>query len=215
MLNEETSKFYECKCVKEKMILEALEATGLGKSALNKSFKEFDIWNNKIKDMKNVATNYYLNFEKVRDSKNNSLALLGESGAGKTHLLIALIHNFVTKKLVKVVYMSYIDSITELKQVVIDGPVYQSKIKKYKNAKVLVIDDLFKNGHTDADLRIMIEIINYRYINNLPIMVSSEYKMKELIEIDKGLGGRIKEMAQQYCYEISGHENNYRVRVFE
>lgn len=134
------------------------------------------------------------------------------SGAGKTHLLVALINNFVSKKKKKIVYMRYIDASTELKQNVLNGDVYQRKIRKYKNAEILVIDDLFKNGYTESDLRITSEIISHRYINNLPIMLSSEYLLKDLINIDKAIGGRIKEMSQNYLYEIIGVENNYRMK---
>jgi hypothetical protein len=58
----------------------------------------------------------------------------------------------------------------------------------------------------------MSEIINHRYINNLPMMFSSEYLLKDLIDIDKAIGGRIKEMSQNYLYEITGVENNYRMK---
>lgn len=213
ILNKEKNSYSQCECSKSQIIIDQLAATGIGANAIKKSFKDFNPWNPKIKEMKDTATNYYLSFDRVKDKANNSIALLGDSGVGKTHLLIALISNFVTKKNIKVVYMSYIDAITELKQNVVIGDVYQHKIKKYKNAEILVIDDLFKNGYTESDLRIMSEIINHRYINNLPIMFSSEYLIKSLLNIDKAIGGRIKEMSQNYLYEITGVENNYRMKA--
>lgn len=212
ILNKENNSYSQCDCSKAQITIEQLAATGLGSNAIKKSFKDFEPWNIKIKDMKDTATNYYLSFDRIKDQTNNSLALLGDSGVGKTHLIVALINNFVTKKNIKVVYMSYIDSITELKQNVLNGEVYQNKIRKYKGTDILVVDDLFKNGYTESDLRIMSEIINHRYINNLPMMFSSEYLIKPLIKIDKAIGGRIKEMSQNYLYEITGVENNYRMK---
>lgn len=210
--HKERNSYSQCDCSKAQITIEQLAATGLGERAIQKSFKDFISWNPKIKEMKDIATNYFLVFDKGEDKINNSLALLGDSGVGKTHLLVALINNFVSKKKIKVVYMSYIDAITELKQNILNGEVYQRKIKKYKNAEILVIDDLFKNGFTESDLRIMSEIINHRYINSLPMMFSSEYLLKDLINIDKAIGGRIKEMSQNYLYEIIGVENNYRMK---
>lgn len=210
--HKERHSYSKCDCSKAQFAIEQLAATGLGARAIKKSFKDFEPWNLKVKSMKDIATNYFLAFDTIKDEANNSLALLGDSGAGKTHLLVALINNFVSKKKKKVVYMSYIDAITELKQNVLNGDVYQGRIKKYKNAEILVIDDLFKNGYTESDLRITSEIINHRYINNLPIMLSSEYLLKDLINIDKAIGGRIKEMSQNYLYEITGVENNYRMK---
>jgi len=212
IFNKENNSYSQCDCSKAQITIEQLAATGLGSNAIKKSFKDFEPWNPKIKDMKDTATNYFLSFDRIKDQTNNSIALLGDSGVGKTHLLVALINNFVTKKNIKVVYMSYIDAITELKQNVLNGDVYQNRIRKYKNAEILVIDDLFKNGHTESDLRIMSEIINHRYINNLPTMFSSEYLIKPLVSIDKAIGGRIKEMSQNYLYEITGVENNYRMK---
>lgn len=212
IFNKEKNSYSQCDCSKSQIIIEQLQATGLGPNAIKKSFKDFKPWNPQVKKMKDIATSYCLSFHRIKDQKNNSLALLGDSGVGKTHLLVALINNFVSKQNRKVVYMSYIDAITELKQNVLNGDVYQAKIRNYKNAEILAIDDLFKNGYTESDLRIMSEIINYRYINNLAMMFSSEYLLIDLISIDKAIGGRIKEMSQDYLYEISGVENNYRMK---
>jgi DNA replication protein len=212
IFNNENNLYSRCDCSKSKIIIEQLEFTGLGSNAIKKSFKDFEPWNPQVKKMKDTATSYYLAFNRIKDERNNSLALLGDSGAGKTHLLVALINNFVSKQNIKVVYMSYIDAITELKQNVLNAEVYQRIIRKYKNAEILAIDDLFKNGYTESDLRIMSEIINHRYINNLPMMFSSEYILKDLISIDKAIGGRVKEVCENYLCEIIGVENNYRMK---
>ncbi|PPV16059.1 hypothetical protein AWN73_10835 [Clostridium butyricum] len=212
IFNNSKNSYTQCDCNKSQIIIEQLAATGIGPNAIKKSFKDFETWNPQVKKMKDTSTSYYLSFHRIKDQGNNSLALLGDSGVGKTHLLVALINNFVSKQSVKVVYMSYIDAITELKQNVLNGEVYQRIIRKYKNAEILAVDDLFKNGYTESDLRIMSEIVNYRYINNLPMMFSSEYLLKDLIDIDKAIGGRIKEMSQNYLCEISGVENNYRMK---
>ena len=209
---KEPGRYVQCKCIKEMRVISTLEKTGLGAKAIQKSFNDFESWNSKVSEMKEIAVNYFIFFDKIKDTKYNSIALFGESGSGKTHLLLALIRNFVIKKYLNVVYMSYIDGITELKQNIINGEVYQKTIKRYKYAEVLVIDDLFKNGNTESDLRIIIEIINYRYVNRLPVMFSSEYLLGDIIIIDKAIGGRIKEMSEDYIYEIEGIENNYRMK---
>ncbi|MDY3206715.1 ATP-binding protein [Clostridium baratii] len=209
--NKETNKYSKCKCQEDEKLIRALEKTGLSKEQLRKSFKDFVPWNEETKKMKDVATSYYLSFEKIKGSDNDSIALLGESGSGKTHLVSALINNFVSNKSIDIAYMSYIDAVTELKQNILNSEVYQKKVSKYKNAQILVIDDLFKGGYTDSDIRIMLEIINYRYSAKLPIMVSSEFFINDLIKIDKALGGRIREKSKGHIYEIKGIENNYRL----
>jgi DNA replication protein DnaC len=139
IFNKEKNSYLQCNCSKSQIAVEQLAATGLGAIAIKKSLKDFEPWNPQVKKMKDTATNYFLSFHRIKDNNNNSLALLGDSGVGKTHLLVALINNFVSKQSVKVVYMSYIDAITELKQNVLNGEVYQRIIRKYKNAEILAM----------------------------------------------------------------------------
>ncbi|EDS77598.1 conserved hypothetical protein [Clostridium botulinum C str. Eklund] len=209
--NNEKKLYVKCNCVDKQKALDLLIKTGLTKEQLKTSFKNFIAWNKEVKEMKEIATSYYLSFEKIKDTDNNSIALLGESGSGKTHLISALINNFVTNKNIDIAYISYIDTLIELKQNVLNSDVYQSKLNRYKKAKILVIDDLFKGGYTDSDVRIILEIINYRYSSNLPFMISSELFINDLIKIDKALGGRIAERTREYIYEIKGTKNNYRL----
>ncbi|MEG1141585.1 MAG: ATP-binding protein [Clostridia bacterium] len=203
--------FIECKCVKEKKVLELLMKSGLSDEQLKTSFTTFETWNESIKRMKEVATSYYLAYDKIKDTDNNSLALLGESGSGKTHLISALINNFASRKEINIAYISYIDTLVKLKQNVLNSDVYQQSINRYKKSNILVIDDLFKGGFTDSDIRIVLEIINYRYSAKLPFMISSELYLDDLIKIDKALGGRIAERTKGHIYEIKGTENNYRL----
>jgi hypothetical protein len=58
----------------------------------------------------------------------------------------------------------------------------------------------------------MFEIVNYRYMNNLPIVVSSEFTAERLLYFDEDIGSRIIEMCKDYVVEIQGKENNYRVK---
>ena len=57
----------------------------------------------------------------------------------------------------------------------------------------------------------MFEIINYRYLNFLPIIVSSEFTIEKMLEFDEGIGSRIYEMSKDYVVEIKNDiRNNYR-----
>lgn len=63
--------------------------------------------------------------------------------------------------------MTYRDVMIYIKQNIIYKEIYEKIVGKYKNVRVLLIDDLFK-------VNIMFEIVNFRYFNNLPIMISGE-----------------------------------------
>ena len=122
----------------------------------------------------------------------------GQVGSGKTHLSVALALNFLKQK-IKVVYMPYRDVITKVKQNMIDEEYYSRTISKYKLCEVLLIDDLFKGKINDSDINIMFEIINYRYLNYLPIIASSEFSVDRLLFFDEVIGSRIYESAT-CCY---------------
>ena len=53
-----------------------------------------------------------------------------------------------------------------------DNEYYTKEISKFKNAKVLFVDDLFKGSFSGSDVNIMFEIINHRYFNCMPVIVS-------------------------------------------
>ena len=66
---------------------------------------------------------------------------LGEVGSGKTHLS-SWIANKLMDNCVGVLYMSYREAITKIKQNVIDIEEYERIIGRYKRANVLLLDDL-------------------------------------------------------------------------
>ena len=92
-----------------------------------------------------------------------------------------------------------------------DSVYYNKMMNRYKSARVLFIDDLFKGKITDSDVNIMFELINYRYFNNLPLIVSSECGVDRLIGIDEALGSRLVEMSKNYIISIKAKNLNYRL----
>ena len=88
---------------------------------------------------------------------------------------------------------------------------YQSKLSKYKKCSILFLDDVFKGGYTDAEIKLLFKIVNYRYVNRLPIIVSSECLSNELLDIDRAIGSRIIEMAKGRTLDIVGKEYNQRL----
>ena len=64
---------------------------------------------------------------------------------------------------------------------------------------------------TEADINIMFEIINHRYLNGKPLIISSELFQEDLLKFDEAIGSRIIEMCKGRIVEIRGIENNYRL----
>lgn len=157
------------------------------------------------------AEMYLETFDAIRSSRKNSIALLGQPGSGKTHLLIA-ISNELLKQGVGVVYFPWVDGMNDLKG---NLSIINDRIYHLKTVQVLFIDDLFKGRKTVTDFQLeqLFEIINYRYLNHLPIMVSSEKDVDQIMDIDEGIGSRIYEMCKDFTVVLKGDKNlNYRLQ---
>jgi len=135
---------------------------------------------------------------------------MGQVGSGKTHLSLAIANELMDGG-VGVVYMPFRDVIIKVKQNIMDDVYYHRVMNRYKNARVLLIDDLFKGSISKSDVNIVFEIINHRYFNNLPLIVSTEKSFDELIEIDEAVGSRIIEMCKGYLVQMKGKKLNYRI----
>ncbi|ORX22204.1 DNA replication protein, partial [Thermoanaerobacterium sp. PSU-2] len=212
IIDDKTNTARPCKCREVKTYKRILENSGISEAFQKRTFKNFITTNKpqQVIDARNMAIRYVKEFDNLKNAKNNSIAFLGQVGSGKTHLSIA-IANELMKKNVGVLYMQYREAIIQLKQCIMDEENYNHEIDKYKNATVLLIDDLYKGKITDSDRNIMFEIINYRYLKNSPIIVSSELTVDAIIDIDEAIGSRIVEMCKGHIFEFSGQELNYRL----
>lgn len=204
--------YKHCKCWEMARVEKLWKDSGISINDIDKSFKNFESWNIEIRNMKDRATDYYCKFENIKGERANSIMMCGNPGCGKTHLAIALANNLMKNKQVAVVYMPYRDIITKLKQNMTDEEVYKKTLGKYQVAEVLLIDDLFKGKVNETDINIMFELINYRYLNRLPLIISTEFTTDKLLEFDEAVGSRIYEMCKGFITEIRGIQNNYRLK---
>lgn len=200
-----------CDCREIEKIKNEWEYSGINLEQSNHTFANFKAWNESSQVVKDTALSYYNEFNTIRNQRRNSILFCGQVGSGKTHCSIALALNFL-KQRIKVVYMPYRDVITKIKQNMLDHEYYTKTISKYQLCEVLLIDDLFKGKVNESDINIVFEIINYRYLNFLPIIVSSEFPIDKLLYFDEAIGSRIYEMSKNYIVEIENDiANNYRL----
>ncbi len=220
IINPKTNSAKMCKCREAKQYQRILDSSGISEAFQKKNFGNFKPVNETVKSIKDMAMKYVKDFDGIRDTENNSIAFLGQVGSGKTHLSIAIANNLM-KQNIGVRYMQYREDIMKIKQSAVDEIAYNQEINKYKTASVLLIDDLYKGAVTknrmgyevanEADLRAMFEIINYRYLKKLPIIVSSEFTTDRLLSFDEAIGSRIIQMCKGHIMELKGMELNYRL----
>ena len=200
-----------CSCKELREAERILSKSGISKEFANKTFDNFDYSRNvQILNAYNMAREYVKNFEEIKDSRKNSIIFMGSVGGGKSHLSFA-IANALMKEGVGVIYMGYRESIMKIKQNVMNMDEYEKIMSRYKKCKVLLIDDLFKGNITLSDINIMFELINHRYFNKLPVIVSTELSIENLVNIDEALGSRLIEMSKDFLVGIRNKKLNYRI----
>ncbi len=195
-----------CKCRDVKRYKRILENSGISESFQRKTLDNFKTDNAKvIKQAKDTAKEYINNFE-----NENSIAFIGAIGCGKTHLGTAIANELMAKG-IAVLYINYRDMVNKLKQSVTDEENYNKEMYKYRDVPVLFIDDLFK-GLLDADVKYIYEIIDFRYFNKKKMIITSERKINDWLNIDNAVGSRLYEMCKGRIVEFVGKDLNYRLR---
>lgn len=216
----------QCKCVEQDKIKRLMKSSDITNEFKKLGFQNFNTSGKPqvIIDAYDCALEYYQEFNAIKKLRQNSIALLGQPGAGKTHLLTAVANNLINRLRVPVLYFPFVEGFSDLKD---DFDKLEEKLHRMKEVDVLFIDDLFKPVSTETregrkrkaratewQIEQTCLIVNYRYLNHKPIMVSSELTIDELVEIDEALGTRIYEMCEDYCVVIKGDRKllNHRLK---
>lgn len=168
--------------------------------------------------LNNFITNY--NFQKqikikaiefLKTYKNSWFFVGGQYGSGKSYICYAIANELI-KDLNNFVLFEYIEDLREIKSHSTDE-IYLELIEKYKKATILYFDDFLKVDLNIADLKIIYEIINYRYKENKTTLFSSEKLFNELAEIDEAIESRIFEKAEGFIIDIDrDRQKNFRFK---
>lgn len=212
----------ECPCRKQEQAERLFLASKITPAFLKRTLENFvtrGIHPTALKGY-GCAKHYIEHFDEIKDTEHNSLALLGEPGAGKTHLICA-IANALMKRGIPCLYFPHVEVFSELKTLAHRSgeDAVDDRIRAARSVPVLVWDDLFKGRKTptDFELEVTFNIVNYRYLNCLPCLWSSERLDSELLEIDKAIGSRIIERSKGHMViYVAGKDDpvplNYRLR---
>lgn len=198
--------FRPCKCMKIRRSLKAAEKNGMS-GLLNKTVKEYQVESETQNRLKQAATEY------IQGDHTSWFVMLGQTGAGKTHLCAA-VTNYLMKNGQDVYYLLWTSEIKAINRSMGEqGTENTAKIKQLERVPVLFIDDLFKGGASRADIALTFEIINSRAVNRQTTIISSELFPEQIAQIDSAIMGRIKEMAKQFLVVVQMDDSiNYRLQ---
>ncbi len=166
---------------KRQKIAAILGRSGIKKRYLSRSFENF-IVNDVNRKAYEIAKSYVDNWQENKD-KGEGLYFEGTCGTGKTHLAVAIAMKLINQG-VPVICKTSIDLLASIKQSYEhDSTVNEEDvIEAYNTVDLLVIDDLGKERATEWSVPILYRIINDRYENMLPTVITTNYNTDDLID---------------------------------
>lgn len=130
----------------------------------------------RLKECKEYADNFDTYLE-----DGTGLFIAGSVGTGKTHLAAA-IANKLLQSGIPVIFRTAIDMFLDIRRSY-SGEVSESDVlNEYKTVPLLVIDDLGKEKMTEWAASTLYGIVNARYENMKPIIVTTNFTSKDLLE---------------------------------
>lgn len=175
-------EFIEKEKLKEfnlKQIEKLFQNNNLGKRQLNSTFENYKITNKNKKAYENAKK--YAN-KLINGETDKGLFITGTYGIGKTYLA-SCIANETIKNKNTVVFGTLIQLLDYIKDTYKDSDMSDKEyFNLYSSVDLLIIDDLGKEKPTEWVLEKLFLIVNNRYNNYLPIVITTNYNRNQLRE---------------------------------
>lgn len=178
---------------KRKRIEKLIRNSGIKKRFQNRTFENF-VTDSSNKQAFENSKAYAKNFNKFKQT-GEGIYYTGGFGTGKTHLAVATAIALINKG-IPVICMTAIDLLAEIRKTYDkDRNISEYQIlQAYKEADLLVIDDLGKEYCSDWAATMLYDIINDRYERCLPVIITTNYSDNYLVD----------RLARKSNYETAG-----------
>jgi DNA replication protein DnaC len=187
---------------REKWLVQTLKKNGVGHRFLQSSFQNYE-----VSDQTRVAHDAAL---EAASDLERGLFIYGSVGAGKTHLLIAMMRQMLESGVVtpnELRFAPILELLEEVKRSW-NSPDATS-IERFKRVDALFIDDLGMEIIRDWTFQLFLSVINYRYNEDLPTFISSNLSERELLD---RYGSAVFSRLAQMCRIVKLDAPNYRMK---
>lgn len=148
--------------------------SNLGKRFMTRTFDNFDT---SVNGKAYEVCKRYVD-QKVYDTEKCGLIICGGYGTGKTHLAASIANSMIDKG-VPVLFDTYGGHLEKLK-----AEFNSNSTPKYLNlmrsVDMLILDDVGKEKQTEWSQSMMFDILNHRYENMKPTIITSNFNSHEL-----------------------------------
>ncbi len=154
------------------------EESGVGKRFLTASFEYFE--RQRMPKAYDIALGFAESFDK---NDGEGLLFTGDVGTGKTHLAAAIATKIIRKNSATVEFVSYTEVLTDIKAAFSNHSEEAYLLEeRMRKADLLVIDDLGKEKPSPFTNELFYRVVNVRYKDKLPMIITSNYGVESLSE---------------------------------
>lgn len=191
--------------MKEK-IEKLLSDSGIKERFKQRTFDTFIATTEQEKRAKAVAQRYAENFLTTVAQKGSCLRFEGTKGTGKTHLAAAIALDLINRG-VPVIFKSIADLFLDIRNTFNKGEKTEEEILDvYKKVDLLVIDDIDKAKYTEWSVSILYQIINDRYENMKPMVITANNGNDDLVRImtpPQGISDVAESIVSRLCEDFT------------
>lgn len=158
----------------------------LGRSIMHKRFADKTLDSFKAdtamrKRSKSMIEHYLAGYAGM-EKKGLGLYIWGSNGTGKTHLALALCKALRENGFHRILPKTVSEMFADIRACYEPGgPPEAEVIELYKNARVLILDDLGKEKASDWSMEKLFDIVNARYLAMRPMVITSNYRLGDVL----------------------------------
>lgn len=199
---------------REKSRLRLLRGSGMGQKMQDMTFNGLTI-NSENKAIVALCERYAnAGYKKTYP---NGIMLTGSFGVGKTHLAAAIANRRMERG-EPVVCQTQSEILQSIRSTYGGNGDEESAVRRYQLVSLLIIDDMGKEQATEWAAGVMFRIIDWRYSNMRPVVITTNYDAKGLIKRLTPPGGdsitaqAIVDRLDEMCYTAPMNGKSWRSR---
>jgi DNA replication protein DnaC len=195
--------------LKEEKISRLIRESGIRGIMYNMTFGAFETRYRGV--AYNIAKKYSEEFDL---STKHGLMFYGHAGSGKTHLSVAITKQIIEEKQIQVKFVRIVDLLLEIRKTFDENESWKAEneselLRKYTFTPLLILDDIGSEKTTDWVRQVLYQIIDERWIEQKPIIVTSNLTLDEL---EGRLGERIASRIAGITQLIEMQSHDYRIK---